>query len=186
VEVATWFRRDRDDGPVSVTAAKGLADIHERVLHRNRVYLSQSLHQARPCTAERARKFSSILRIRNNLAIHVDAIVGTVMIISVSNKDVRSIPNAALKIDVVLAGAPLPDHSIVNVSFAGRMVVAPGSTGDNRDRVLIVCDASEPATELGVDVVGKVLISDLCGEGAKLPRVQAQETFVMIRTRGSP
>ena len=108
------------------------------------------------------------------------------MIVNVSDKYVRSISNAALRIDVVLARAPLPDRSIVNVSFAGRMVVAPESTGDNRDRILVVCDASEPAAELGVNVVGKVLISDLCRNGAKLPRVQAQETFVMARTRGSP
>jgi len=108
------------------------------------------------------------------------------MIISVSNKEVGGISNATLNIGVVLAGTPLPDPSIVNVSFARRMPVAQESTGDNRDRVLEVGDASEPATELGVDVVGEALIPDLCRKGVKIPIVQAQEISAVTRTRGSP
>ena len=95
------------------------------------------------------------------------------MIIGVRNKEVGGISNAALSIGVVLTRALLPDLSIVNVSFARRMPVAQESTGDNRDRVLEVGDASEPATELGVDVVDKVLIPDLLVKGVKLPRIQA-------------
>ena len=95
------------------------------------------------------------------------------MIIGVGNKEVGGISNAALSIGIVLTRALLPDLSIVNMSFARRMPVAQESTGDNRDRVLEVGDASEPATELGVDVVDKVLIPDLHEKGVKLPRIQA-------------
>jgi len=95
------------------------------------------------------------------------------VIIGVRNKEVWGISNAALSIGIVLARTLLPDLSIVNMSFARRMPVAQESTGDNRDRVLQVGDASEPATKLGVDVVNEVLIPDLRVKGVKLPRVQA-------------
>jgi hypothetical protein len=108
------------------------------------------------------------------------------MIIEVTKKDAGSIPNAALSIGVVLAGTPLPNLPIINVSFAGGMPVAQESIGDYWDRVLMVSNASEPANELGVDIVCEVLISDLRGRGVRLPRVQAQETFALMRTRGSP
>ena len=110
--------------------------------------------------------------MRNNLANDGNAIVGTDMIIRINNKEVGSISNATLSASVVLTRTPLPDLSIVNVSFAGRMLVAQESTRENRNRVLVVGNASEPATELGVDVVGEVLISDLHGKGVKLPRIQ--------------
>ena len=105
------------------------------------------------------------------------------MITKVSNKDAGSISNAALSIRVVLARTPLPDLAIVNVSFARRMVEAQRSTRDNRDRVLEVSNASEPATELAVDVVSEFLISDLPRNRVKL---QAQESFGIVHTRGSP
>ena len=121
--------------------------------------------------------------MKNNLATHVDVIVGAVVITKVSNKEVGSIPNAALSIRVVLTRTPLPDLSIVNVGFARRMVEAQRSTRDNRDRVLEVSNASEPAIELAVDVVSKFLISDLPRNRVKL---RAQESFAIVHTRGSP
>lgn len=108
------------------------------------------------------------------------------MIIGVSDEDVWSISNAALSIGVILARTPLPDHSIINVSFTRRMVEAQESTGDNRNRILEVSNASEPTTKLGIDVIGEVLISDLRERCIKFSRVRARETFTMIRTRGSP
>jgi len=108
------------------------------------------------------------------------------MIIRVSNKDVGGISNATLSIGVVLTRTPLPNPSIINVSFAGWMLVAQRKTRDNRDRVLEIGNASEPATELGVDVVGEILIADLWRKDVKLPRVQTQKTSAVVRTRGSP
>ena len=77
-----------------------------------------------------------IPRVRNDLTTHGDTIIGTIVIVEVSNEDTRGISNAALSIRVVLARTPLPDLSIVNVSFARRMFEAQESTGENRDRVL--------------------------------------------------
>ena len=95
------------------------------------------------------------------------------MVRGVRNKNVWGVSNAALSIGVVLAWTPLPDFFIINVSFAGRVFVAQESTGEDRDRVLVVGDAGELAVELGIDVVGEVLVSDLCGKGVKLLRMQA-------------
>jgi hypothetical protein len=108
------------------------------------------------------------------------------MIIKATQKVIGSIPNAALTIGVVLARTPLPNLPIVNVGFARGVPVAQESTGDQRDRVLVVSNASEPVNELGVDIVCEVFISDLRGRGVRFPRVQVQETFALMRTRGSP
>lgn len=93
------------------------------------------------------------------------------MVTDVSNEYIRGISDAALGISVVLAGAPLPDLPIVNVSFAGRMPEAQKSTRKNGNWVLEVGDTSEPPVELIVDVVGEILVSDLCNDE---PNVQSR------------
>ena len=84
------------------------------------------------------------------------------MVTEFSHENVGGISNTALSIGIVLTRAPLPDLSVINMSFAGRMVEAQESARDDGDRILVVSDACEPATEFAVDVVGEVLVSDLC------------------------
>lgn len=110
------------------------------------------------------------------------------MVIRVRTEEVRSISNAALIIGVVLARTPLPGISIfvINVRFARRMLETQESTGENRDRVLVVGNASEPAGELGINVVGEVLVADLSEKCVKSSSVQVEGTIATIRTRGSP
>ena len=124
-----------------------------------------SLRKARLCSTTRAIQFSDILGIKNNLsAANVDAVVGSIVVADVRVKNAGSISNTALSVGIVLARTPLPDLSVINVSFAGRMVEAQESARKNRDGILVVSDAREPATELAVDVVGEILVSDLCRE----------------------
>lgn len=89
------------------------------------------------------------------------------MVIDVGDEDIGGISNAALSIGVVLTRAPHPDLYIINVSFAGRMVVTQESGRENRHRVLAVGNASESTAKMGVDIVGKVLISDLYKRSVK-------------------
>ena len=111
---------------------------------------------------ETGEKLSGILRsIKNNLTTDNNPIVGTLVVVNVGNEYIGGISNAALSIGVVLTRAPLPDLCIVNVSFAGRMVVTQESARENRHRVFAVGNASEFTTKMGVDIVGKVLVSHL-------------------------
>lgn len=100
------------------------------------------------------------------------------MVTGVGDQYIGGIPDAALSIGVILTRALLPYLPIIDVSFAGRMVVTEGSAGNNRHRVLVVGNASEPAPKMGVDIVGKVLIPDLCKRCVEFSRVRTQETFV--------
>ena len=83
------------------------------------------------------------------------------MVAEVRVEDVSGISNTALSIGVVLAWTPLPDLSVINVSFAGRMVEAQESSGKDGDWILVVSDARELASKFTVDVVGEILVSDL-------------------------
>lgn len=46
------------------------------------------------------------------------------MVVEVGLEDVGSISDAALGIRVVLTGTPLPDLSVIDMSFAGRVLEA--------------------------------------------------------------
>lgn len=113
-----------------------------------------------------------------NLTTDDNAIVGSIVVTDVGDKDIRGISDATMNIGVILTRAPHPYLLIINVSFAGRMVVTQGSAGKNRHRVLVVGNSSESTAKMGVDVVGKVLIPDLCKRCAKFSQVRTQETFV--------
>jgi hypothetical protein len=100
---------------------------------------------------------------KNNLTIHGDPIVWTFVITDIRHKDIRSISDTTLNIGVVLTRTPLPHQPIINVSFARRMPETQKTTGENRNGVLQVGDASELPVELTVNIVGEILISDLRG-----------------------
>ena len=100
----------------------------------------------------------------NNLTLNDDPIVWAIVVIEVRNENVRGISNTALCISIVLARTPLPDLPIVDVSLTGRMSETQKSTRNDRNWIFEIGDASEPATELAVDVVSEILISNL-GKG---------------------
>ena len=83
------------------------------------------------------------------------------MVTDIGIEDGGNISDTTLSVGVVLANAPLPRLSIIDVCFARRMVEAQESTGENWNRIFVVCDASEPASELAIDIVGEILVSDL-------------------------
>ena len=87
------------------------------------------------------------------------------MVADVRVEDVGGVSNAALSIGIVLARAPLPNLSIVDMSFSRRVFEAQESARKDGDRILIVGDAREPASKFAVDVVGEVFVSDLRREG---------------------
>lgn len=103
-------------------------------------------------------------RRMNNLTLNGDPIVLATVVIEVSEKDVRGISNAALFTRIVLARTPLPDLPVVDVSLTGRMSETQKSTRNDWNGIFEIGDASESAIELAVDVVGKILISNL-GKG---------------------
>lgn len=83
------------------------------------------------------------------------------MVAEIRVEDAGSISNTTLRTGVVLARTPLPDLSIVDVSFARRMSETQESPRKNGYRILVVSDACEFASEFAVDVVGEGLVSDL-------------------------
>jgi hypothetical protein len=83
------------------------------------------------------------------------------VVADVGIEDGGNISDTALSVGVVLANAPLPRLPIIDVCFSGRMVEAQESTGENWNRIFVVCDASEPASELVIDIVGEILVSGL-------------------------
>ena len=91
----------------------------------------------------------------------MNAIVRTTVVVDIRVEDVGGISNTALSIRVVLARTPLPDLSIIDVSFARRVSEAQESARKDGDRILVVGDTREPASEFTIDVVGEVLVPDL-------------------------
>ena len=108
------------------------------------------------------------------------------MVTDITVEDVGNISNTALSIGIVLARTPLPDLTIINVSFAGRMVETQESAGEDRNGILVVSDAREFASEFAVYVVGEVLVSDLRGKDVRSSSVQVEGASATVRTRGSP
>ena len=83
------------------------------------------------------------------------------MVADVRVEDVGGISNTALSIGVVLARAPLPDLSVIDMSFSRRMSETQESARKDGDRILVVGDTCEPAGEFTIDIVGEFLVSDL-------------------------
>ena len=108
------------------------------------------------------------------------------MVTDITTEDVGNISNTALSIGIVLARTPLPDLTIINVSFAGRMVEAQESAGEDRNGILVVSDACEFTSEFAVHVVGEVLVSDLRRKDVRSSSVRVEGASATIRTRGSP
>ena len=108
------------------------------------------------------------------------------MVIESRVEDFGGISDTALGIVIVLTRARLSNRPAIAVSFARRMVIAQASAREDRDEVIAVDNACEPVTELAVDVVGKVLVFDLCRKVVRSSSVRVGRylsALVAVRNR---
>ena len=120
------------------------------------------------------------------LAAYNDTIVWTIVVTDVSLEDIGSISHATSGIRVILARAPHPDLSLVNVRFARRMPETHKPTRENRNGVLQVGYAGKPATKSTVDIAGEVFVSYLFEERVSRQAFQLKKLLFVAHTRGSP
>lgn len=105
------------------------------------------------------------------------------MVVNIRVEDIGSVSDTTLAIGIVLARAPLPNRSIIDVSFAGWVLEAQESAREDRYGVLVVGDARKPATELAVNVIGKVLVSDLRKIGISVSNIPVKGKYALVGAR---
>jgi len=93
-------------------------------------------------------------------AAHNNTIIGTRVVVEFTNEDVGNITDATLLVGVILAGACLPDATIVDMGFPRRVFVPKGPSRDDRDWILEIGNADE-CIQFAVDEIGEILVSDL-------------------------
>ena len=93
-------------------------------------------------------------------ALQSNAIIGTGVIMKISDKDVRYITNTASFVGVIMAGARFPAAAANDVGFPGWVFEAQHRSRNDRDGILVVSDAHKPI-QCSVDEIGELSVPHL-------------------------